>query len=311
MTVVAEIPSDGPGYSLSRVSGVLALDDGTFLVSDLGERALLRFTASGTFVARVGRAGDGPGEFRLPLLIGRGRDGVWVSDPMLRRVTTFSADYRTVRTRQLSVVGPAAMTEDGSVLVFKNDGSSVRGPGSKRRTTSVVRLAEGEAPRTIATWVDEDLALRIAAGPGAFDLAQPFVDRVLSAVDPGGRHLMVVSKGAGSGEVRVLRLGPAGDTTGVALLEVPPVTVTEALVTRTVDSVVRVLSGPAKQRAGVALSATAVRSALIRPSSRGGVAESAFGPGWPGVASPSLPGQDGLECLDHCRSGHRRPKRDD
>ena len=51
-------------YLLNRVMGVTRLDDGSIVVANMGDNTLRRFDASGRLVWRVGRSGNGPGEYR-------------------------------------------------------------------------------------------------------------------------------------------------------------------------------------------------------------------------------------------------------
>jgi hypothetical protein len=55
---------EGPDEtSFSRVAGILLRQDGTVVVADRGASELRFFDEAGTFLRRVGRPGDGPGEF--------------------------------------------------------------------------------------------------------------------------------------------------------------------------------------------------------------------------------------------------------
>ncbi|HEX9729430.1 MAG TPA: 6-bladed beta-propeller [Gemmatimonadales bacterium] len=54
-----------PAYVLARVAGAIRLPDGRVLVGDGGSNQLRFFDSAGTFLAAVGRSGQGPGEFQF------------------------------------------------------------------------------------------------------------------------------------------------------------------------------------------------------------------------------------------------------
>jgi DNA-binding beta-propeller fold protein YncE len=91
------VPCDDPGAGvpacLPDVGGGVAVDaaDRVF-VADWGNHRVQAFDAQGRLLARWGREGDGPGEFRLPsglAVDGRGR--VYVGDAGNRRIQVFDA----------------------------------------------------------------------------------------------------------------------------------------------------------------------------------------------------------------------------
>ncbi len=89
---------------------------GRILVLDGQEAAVRAFTLSGEHVTSVGRKGEGPGEFRLPVLLAVAPDGaVFVYDAGLGRITEYAADLTFIRTfRPTPSVAPRRMlvTED-------------------------------------------------------------------------------------------------------------------------------------------------------------------------------------------------------
>lgn len=96
--VGCDIEFDGVGGILPWGREVLVLES----------TQVVRLTRDGQVVARIGREGLGPGEFRRTMAFGRRFDTLWVSDPMLRRLTLFSREGDLIRTVTLnsSFVGP-------------------------------------------------------------------------------------------------------------------------------------------------------------------------------------------------------------
>lgn len=94
---------DGDGSSLFGVADAIRLRDGRILVADGGSGSLKFFDSRGAFVRAVGRAGDGPGEFRRLGRVAELEGGaVAALDPLLGRVTVFSPDGGLARTHDVS-----------------------------------------------------------------------------------------------------------------------------------------------------------------------------------------------------------------
>jgi hypothetical protein len=82
-------PPDGSDAELGDPQDLALAADGTLLVSEGGGDAHVKvFDATGRFVRRIGRAGEGPGEFRVAFLAVRG-DTLLVQDPQVARASTF------------------------------------------------------------------------------------------------------------------------------------------------------------------------------------------------------------------------------
>jgi hypothetical protein len=93
---------DGPDHFIfGDIANVGTTQKGTVIVVDRKNMDVRLFDARGQFLQRLGRQGQGPGEFRSPhSLLVTPTDEIWIAD-MQRRVTVFgpSADgYRLVRT---------------------------------------------------------------------------------------------------------------------------------------------------------------------------------------------------------------------
>lgn len=83
---------------LGRAVAGFRFANGDILVADQLGSDLVLFDSTGTFRARVGRAGDGPGEFRWPLWVGRcSGDSAFVWDSRTERVTVVAPGGRPER----------------------------------------------------------------------------------------------------------------------------------------------------------------------------------------------------------------------
>ena len=85
---------EGPGivaqlnapYAQARV---VRSDDGDYYVpGHLGDGRLLRFSSDGVFQEAIGRSGEGPGEYDLPMPMGGSAHDLTILDPSFARLTT-------------------------------------------------------------------------------------------------------------------------------------------------------------------------------------------------------------------------------
>lgn len=109
---------------LYRVSGGAVLEDGRVAILNGGSRELRFYGTDGTLMARQGRTGDGPGEYRQPGgLWNLPGDTIVVWDRRLLRVSVVGPDGLMIR--ETSVRGRPMATQimgafaDGSLLLFQ------------------------------------------------------------------------------------------------------------------------------------------------------------------------------------------------
>jgi hypothetical protein len=111
-----------PEYIFGNITGVLGTSGGGVVVGDRQANTLRWFDAQGRHLRSTGRAGSGPGEFRMVRSVVRYRaDTVAVPDPMNRRVSFFAPEG-FVRDQPLGdgdggLDDPIAYPRDGSVLL--------------------------------------------------------------------------------------------------------------------------------------------------------------------------------------------------
>lgn len=126
-TLVIGGGSEEAGVQFADVVGAALLDDGSIAVADAGNHAIRLFAASGDSVARVGREGDGPGEFRQIGAVWRlAGDSLAVWDFRASRLTVFSRDGVLSR---VTVPQPAPSGSFHPMWGLFADGSFVLGPG--------------------------------------------------------------------------------------------------------------------------------------------------------------------------------------
>ena len=85
---------EGPGivaqlFAPLAQARVVRSDDGYYYIpGHLGDGTLLRFSPDGVFQEAIGRRGEGPGEYELPVLMGGSSDDLTILDARSARLTT-------------------------------------------------------------------------------------------------------------------------------------------------------------------------------------------------------------------------------
>jgi hypothetical protein len=105
---------------------VIATDQrGRFYVTSAYDPTITVFDARGRFLRRIGRQGQGPGEFtrRPTLLFGPG-DTLYAIDAGARRMTVFSPEYEVVRTGTFSLSYSTAVRLPDGRFLLSGAGSS-------------------------------------------------------------------------------------------------------------------------------------------------------------------------------------------
>ncbi len=93
-------------HPIVRLSGFDRRDDGTFMIGDVSEGLVTLFTPEGRVRARIGRKGQGPGEFDQPRYPRFGNDGrIYIADGGLRRLQLFDSTGAFLTSIDLSEVG--------------------------------------------------------------------------------------------------------------------------------------------------------------------------------------------------------------
>lgn len=97
---------DAQGRLFGGVLDVASLKDGSFAVLDWVERQVVIFDSVGRLVARYGREGDGPGEFRQPWALAATKDRliVWQNRARLA-FTFFTRDGKVAATAARAIKG--------------------------------------------------------------------------------------------------------------------------------------------------------------------------------------------------------------
>jgi hypothetical protein len=164
-----EVTIGSTGSGLNRVIGAARLSDGRVVIADGGDATIQYFSARGALLGAVGRAGDGPSEFRTLQAIGTlPGDTVWAYDFSHHRVTFVSPTMEVLQEVSVSPpLGPllAVGILPGGPIVLGESWSSTRlaestEPGLMRAPVSYVRYSRtGELLDTIAVVAGREVLL--------------------------------------------------------------------------------------------------------------------------------------------------------
>lgn len=111
---VLQLPDSGPG-AMGEVTAATAGPAGLVYVAGRNPIGVVVFDSAGSFRHAIGRAGEGPGEFRY-VMLGLHHDTVLVQDPILTRLSRFAPDGRLID------ITPTACCMMGPILPVHADG---------------------------------------------------------------------------------------------------------------------------------------------------------------------------------------------
>jgi hypothetical protein len=192
---VVEIGTGEGEDALHQVTSAARLPDGRIAVANAGTQQVKLFGAGGEHLASLGRRGDGPGEFQVPMWVGSRADSLLVWDAALERLTVFDREGRLARTTQFPAVGGSfpnvlGTFADGTLLLASGTEQDVaaRQDGAWRGQTRLVRASpEGRIIDTLATVPSQErYSYRSRDGAGLTVEDLPFGRRTVMAVADGG-----------------------------------------------------------------------------------------------------------------------------
>jgi hypothetical protein len=193
---LVSIGGDGEaGGPLFQVTDAMRLGDGRIVVASAGTQQIRIYGADGRMLRVVGRAGEGPGEFRAPFWLGRLRgDSIAAWDVALRRFSIFTpaGDFvRSITPSGLQGVFPQAVgaLPDGRFILATSTSSQVLPPpGQARRDTAayVVIDSTGAVVDTLGRFPGTEMIALGTPSTGFLMRPLPFGRETATAVQ-GGR----------------------------------------------------------------------------------------------------------------------------
>jgi hypothetical protein len=159
---------------LYQVTAARFLRDGTLAVANSGTGEIIAFDSTGNETRRMGRKGEGPGEFAWISHLDADSSGNLIAyDPRQGRLTRFAADGIVLDTRPLSPpnrvvdLQPLAILRDGRLAAVYGAMRNFAMSGERRDTTPLMLFsADGARADTIAMWPATEWAF-MSGGGGA------------------------------------------------------------------------------------------------------------------------------------------------
>jgi hypothetical protein len=236
------------GRNASAAQGVMLMPSGfTVTVSGsliVGQRSsLLVLDSAGRFIRKVGRAGDGPGEFRQISRVGTLRDTVWVFDAGSQRVTLLSEEGNFRGSRPVNVSSGRLPQR---LMQPLPDGFELRERGlpgfDTARAYTALHDPTGLEVALLSAHPYSANTVNTVIGGRRIRLPQPFSDAALVASSPDGRSLVVIDRSVLRVEARsgfqVLRYDHLGQQRSRSEQSVVPTRLT----TQAADSILRMLA---------------------------------------------------------------------
>jgi hypothetical protein len=157
--VLHSIGSDGGQLELVTVVDAVFLEDSSLVVADQESSELIFLDPGGTEVERVGRRGEGPGEYTQIARVGVAADGnVFVFDGREQRVTLLDRGGNVIGIERVDLQGrylpyvPLARSRSGEYLAVLETRPQFP-PGLHRRPIYLIDVAaNGQVVDTIGTW---------------------------------------------------------------------------------------------------------------------------------------------------------------
>ena len=257
------IAAEDVGEEFTLASSVAEVG-GKIFIADQKVPTIFRLDGRGKPEGRVGRTGQGPGEYRYPALLGAVADTLWVGDALQPRVLLYPADGRPARTITVpgGRSGSLAYSADGTVLALPG-WSSARGFPDQPPELPLLRYrpdgTRADTLQQVAVMLGQ---MQLDMQNGTFLVSpQPFDDSPLVTASTTGDGFVVVERRTtGPAAITVTRFGVDGKKRWERRIDY----VAGPLDRTVVDSVVRFRMEPAAPGLPAIPEAT-VRKAIIIP----------------------------------------------
>ena len=268
--VEASVPELGGLESppLYRVIGAVFLPGGRIAVGNAGSSEILWFSPDGSVVARAGREGDGPGEFRSLSFISAVGDSVFAWDRSLRRLSVFR-NGALLREAAADIPDDRPLPQVRGILA-SGDIVAVPGPTYVPETTVGVQrppipvwllTGSGAMQRTLGTFPGDEVNLTPAsAGQAWIRTAVPYGASTLVA---GGADIIVV---VDNSRFELRLYDRTGDLLRVARVDVPRQRVGRDALAAELERRLASLPPVEEIRAGIRVSFEETPAAELAPS---------------------------------------------
>ncbi|MES2306288.1 MAG: hypothetical protein V4558_12310 [Gemmatimonadota bacterium] len=252
LTVTRDLLVSPDKADLSEAFNIAVSRRGEIVVPQPGQSNIKIFSPTGA-MSVIGRAGEGPGEFRRVTRVGFVGDSLWVLDPSTARITLFGPDYKLLRSfpEPFSAMKAfqAKVAEQPVVNFFTQavlPGGDLRALASMRNGTPkpawaadidsgaslFVRIsATGEYQRRLAVSPPSRCSISYTVGKSQGSTRVPYCPERLSTDWDGALGLALVDvlgSGAKGATYRVTLIRETGDTLFSRAYAFTPIAITTA-----------------------------------------------------------------------------------
>ncbi|MFC2166393.1 NHL repeat-containing protein [Acidobacteriota bacterium] len=129
---IGEMDSDKDEVIFFMPTDIAFDNQGNIYVLDSGNHRIQKFSADGTFLATIGRQGQGPGEFQYPQSLAVDPDGnLYISDMGNRKIHVLKPGGGELHTLELTdlEIGNIRTTTSGRIVMGGGGGMMMIGPG--------------------------------------------------------------------------------------------------------------------------------------------------------------------------------------
>lgn len=198
--------SDLDSLQTAEFVAVAAGPEGHLYVTVVSEPSIHMFGPDGRYTRRIGRAGQGPGEFRGAPLVGFLGDTLWALDPTARRATLFTWTGDLIRTLDLlplvarggdptAPLRPISMAPEGSILFAQAPPLARSAPDATGETLLLIVQLQSGSVDTVATLFTGTAVIRAQLPQGVhLTLRHPWSFSDFLAVASTGRRIAVFSQ---------------------------------------------------------------------------------------------------------------------
>lgn len=197
-----------PSIQFEQLEAAAAFDHATVAFASWPDKQLLVVSNNGSHTRAVGRAGDGPGEFRGPTAVGFVGDTLWVADDASRRITYFVDTKKPLRTSSFRELGAdasldptrlssvvSAVLEGGKSLVAATRASDL--PGRWTKTRLAITDPKGRSARELLELTNRNVGFRVAVDGRQINMTNPYATHDFFASDGRGRRIVTATVDAG------------------------------------------------------------------------------------------------------------------
>lgn len=116
---ILAIDNEEPNYFISKPNGLAVDERDNMYIADMQNNCIMVYDSAGYFLKKIGRAGQGPGEFMIPVDVAIAREKLFVLEAENFRVSILDLEgnfIRSFRVEPLTSDQKIAVSKDGNII---------------------------------------------------------------------------------------------------------------------------------------------------------------------------------------------------